>query len=159
MYWVPIDGGKRMACLARGSVDKKERNEKVCSIPVAFPAGQQEEKEEKEEEVVPVPVPVPVTAAAAANGKPVVPEVTSPMSETFVDAPEAPLVSPAVPEFATAAAAAAAADADTPLAQDVQNLLSLRDADEKTGAADTAVAEKTAGPEAAVPNGKPVAAS
>lgn len=36
VYWKKIDGGKRMECLAVGSVDKNERHERVCTIPVAF---------------------------------------------------------------------------------------------------------------------------
>lgn len=34
-YWVPVDGGRRLACLAVGSKDGKERRETVCTIPVA----------------------------------------------------------------------------------------------------------------------------
>ncbi|AEO66241.1 4f6c2139-3e82-4a84-9500-39349b0b7b01 [Thermothielavioides terrestris] len=37
-YWVPVDGGKRLACIAVGSKDGKLRRERVCSISVAFPA-------------------------------------------------------------------------------------------------------------------------
>lgn len=40
-YWVPVDGGRRLACLAVGSKDGKERRETVCTIPVA---GFKEEK-------------------------------------------------------------------------------------------------------------------
>ncbi|KAK4125828.1 CRAL/TRIO domain-containing protein [Parathielavia appendiculata] len=36
-YWVPVDGGKRLACIAVGSKGGKERRETVCTIPVAFP--------------------------------------------------------------------------------------------------------------------------
>lgn len=128
-----------MECLARGSVDKKERNDKVCSIPVAFfdddelDDNDDDDKDEEDEEDVP-----------AANGKPVDTEVTSPVAETFVDAPEEPLASPV----------AAAAEAP---AQGIQNL-SLRDADEKAGAGDVEVTEKT-GEADAIPNGKPVVAS
>mgnify|MGYP002620511101 FL=1 len=39
-YWVPVDGGKRLACLAVGSKNGKERRERVCTIPVAFPERQ-----------------------------------------------------------------------------------------------------------------------
>jgi len=39
-YWVPVDGGKRLACLAVGSKNSKERRERVCTIPVAFAEGQ-----------------------------------------------------------------------------------------------------------------------
>jgi hypothetical protein len=40
-YWEPIDGGKRLACVAVGSKDGKERRERVCTIPVAFPPEQE----------------------------------------------------------------------------------------------------------------------
>lgn len=45
IYWVPVEGGKRMEALARGTIDKKERNIRVCTIPVAF-ADQLEQQEE-----------------------------------------------------------------------------------------------------------------
>lgn len=38
-YWVPVDGGRRLACLAVGSKNGKPRRERVCTIPVAFPPG------------------------------------------------------------------------------------------------------------------------
>ncbi|KAL2171525.1 hypothetical protein VTG60DRAFT_2693 [Thermothelomyces hinnuleus] len=34
-YWVPVDGGRKLACLAVGSKNGKERRETVCTIPVA----------------------------------------------------------------------------------------------------------------------------
>ncbi|KAL2165030.1 hypothetical protein VTH06DRAFT_326 [Thermothelomyces fergusii] len=34
-YWVPVDGGRRLACLAVGSKNGKQRRERVCTIPVA----------------------------------------------------------------------------------------------------------------------------
>lgn len=36
VYWKPIDGGKRTECVAVGTVDKNDRNTRVCTIPVAF---------------------------------------------------------------------------------------------------------------------------
>lgn len=51
-YWEPVDGGSRLACVAVGSKDGKERRERVCTIPVAFP---------------------PETPAAAAGSKDAVP--------------------------------------------------------------------------------------
>lgn len=36
VYWKKIDDGKKMECVAVGSVDKKDRYERVCTIPVAF---------------------------------------------------------------------------------------------------------------------------
>ena len=56
-YWVPVDGGKRLACMAVGSKDGKERRERVCSIPVAFPP---------EEEAAPA---APATEAAKAESE------------------------------------------------------------------------------------------
>ncbi|KAJ4390931.1 hypothetical protein N0V93_004530 [Gnomoniopsis smithogilvyi] len=35
LYWMPIDGGKRLQCVARGTVGGKERRDVVGSIPVA----------------------------------------------------------------------------------------------------------------------------
>jgi hypothetical protein len=35
-YWVPVDGGKRLACVAVGSKGGKERRERVCTVPVTF---------------------------------------------------------------------------------------------------------------------------
>lgn len=37
VYWRPVDaGGKRLECVAVGSVDKQLRNVRVCTIPRAF---------------------------------------------------------------------------------------------------------------------------
>lgn len=44
-YWVPIDGGKRLACVAVGSKEGKERRERVCTIPVAFPPEEEQAAE------------------------------------------------------------------------------------------------------------------
>lgn len=158
MYWVPAEGGRRLDCLARGTVDKVERNEKVCSIPVAFPPGEGEEPVANGNGVEPaaaaaaggekleeVPADVPAsTESAEETGRadaPVatdgvktvgVPAVTSPAGDKSVDAPEAPLASPA-PETVPAPVVDV---------QGVQNL-SLQEANEKVG--DTE----------AVPNGKP----
>lgn len=57
-YWVPVDGGKRLACMAVGSKDGKERRERVCSIPVASPP---------EEEAAPATPAAPVAEAAKAE--------------------------------------------------------------------------------------------
>ncbi|KAI1414780.1 CRAL/TRIO domain-containing protein [Hypoxylon sp. FL1857] len=37
LYWRPIDDGKRLECLAVGSKDGKDRNERVCTITRAYP--------------------------------------------------------------------------------------------------------------------------
>ncbi|EON98857.1 putative sec14 cytosolic factor protein [Phaeoacremonium minimum UCRPA7] len=37
VYWRYIDDGARMECIAVGSVDQKQRSERICTIPVAFP--------------------------------------------------------------------------------------------------------------------------
>ncbi|ROW02178.1 hypothetical protein VSDG_02320 [Cytospora chrysosperma] len=80
VYWKEIDGGKRLECVAVGSVDKKERNVRVCTIPVAF-------ADDDEDEEVP----------AATNGKLEVPGITatSPASPgTEADEYKTPLESP-----------------------------------------------------------------
>ncbi|KAI1336014.1 CRAL-TRIO domain-containing protein [Xylariaceae sp. FL0016] len=38
MYWKPIDDGKCLECLAVGTKGGKDRMERVCTIPKAFPA-------------------------------------------------------------------------------------------------------------------------
>lgn len=60
VYWKKIDDGKRMECVAVGSVDKKDRNVRVCTIPVAF-------ADEDDDDEVP----------AATNGTLGVPETTA----------------------------------------------------------------------------------
>ncbi|KAK3294163.1 CRAL-TRIO domain-containing protein [Chaetomium fimeti] len=40
LYWVPVDDGARLACMAVGSKDGKERRERVGTIPVTFPKGE-----------------------------------------------------------------------------------------------------------------------
>lgn len=37
MYWVPIDDGERIECLAVGTKDGKDRRERICTITKAFP--------------------------------------------------------------------------------------------------------------------------
>ncbi|KAI1135021.1 CRAL/TRIO domain-containing protein [Hypoxylon sp. FL0543] len=37
LYWRPIDDGKRLECVAVGSKDGKDRNERVCTITRAYP--------------------------------------------------------------------------------------------------------------------------
>lgn len=144
VYWVPAEGGKRLDCLARGSVDKVERNEVVCSIPVAFPEEDKQPVANGTAVVGPAaaaaggetleeaPADVPVAAdevAGKTDAAPVATDgvktvevsvVTSPASEKFVDAPEV----------------------NVPGLQE----LSLQDANEKVGDTET------------VPNGKPVVA-
>lgn len=122
LYWVPVDGGERLECVARGTVDKKERNEVVGSIAVAVaPEVAQETVTETVAEaasatnggvateplngadatgVVAAAAPVPSPAPAEEQQKTLavnetaLPEVSSPASEKFVDAPEVPLASP-----------------------------------------------------------------
>ncbi|KAK4033563.1 CRAL-TRIO domain-containing protein [Parachaetomium inaequale] len=35
-YWLPVDGGKRLACMAVGSKGGEARRERVCTVPVTF---------------------------------------------------------------------------------------------------------------------------
>lgn len=145
LYWVAVDGGKRLECLARGSVNRKVRNEKVCSIPVAFPEGESEHVErEKEEEQAPVATNghAVESAAAPADG----PAAQDGATEENTAPETAPVVVEKNPD-------------ETPVVdiQGVQNL-SLRDPDEKMGNGDVSVSEK-AGETDNVFNGKPVAVS
>lgn len=159
MYWRPIDGGKRVECVAVGSVDKVERCVRVCTLPVAFPGGEG-------------------GAGAAVNGA-AVPAVTTPEAK---DAPAAaaaaaaatpaPSAAPVAPEAsaldpAAAAAATTAADPTSPAEDEFKTPLGsplvsatqeLSLQDEKKLNGDAAVSEKV-GETEAVPNGKPVAAS
>lgn len=115
LYWVPIDGGKRLQCVARGTVGGKERREVVGSVPVAVAKEEQQVNGAVEEATKTAQAPVvgePVVngvsdtatngeeakaAPAETNGlapPAVQEEVASPASEKFVDAPSEPLVSP-----------------------------------------------------------------
>lgn len=163
-YWRPIDGGKRLECVAVGSVDKVERCVRVCTIPVAVPVGEAAQAE---------------GGAAAANGA-AVPAVTTseakdaPAPEPAADS-AAPAAEPAAPEPsaldpAAAAATTTAATADpvspgdeefkTPLGSPLVSAtqeLSLQD--EKKPNGDAAAVSEKVGEAEAVPNGKPVVAS
>lgn len=101
VYWRPVDGGKRLECVARGTVDKVERNEVVGSIAVAVaPPEVETEGEVGVEGASQAAAPTtdaPITDAQQRLAVPdtaALPEVASPASETFVDAPEVPLASP-----------------------------------------------------------------
>lgn len=122
LYWVPIDGGKRLQCIARGTVGGKERRNVVGSIPVAVAKEEEQQPQEAvvngaaeeaiktgQQPVVGEPV-VNGVSNTTTNGEeevkavpgetnglapPAVEEdVASPASEKFVDAPSEPLVSP-----------------------------------------------------------------
>ncbi|PSR75516.1 CRAL/TRIO domain-containing protein [Coniella lustricola] len=86
VYWVPTDDGKRLECLARGSVNKVQRNDKVCSIPVAYPEGPLGHQED--DAAVTAPVLNGNTAAAAAAA------AAADDEDEFQDAPEEPIASP-----------------------------------------------------------------
>lgn len=151
-YWRPIDGGKRVECVAVGSVDKVERCVRVCTLPVAFPEGE---------------------AGAAVNGA-AVPAVTTteakdaPAAATPAPEPSAaPVASEPSALDPAAAAATTAADPTSPAEDEFKTPLGsplvsatqeLSLQDEKKLNGDAAVSEKV-GETEAVPNGKPVAAS
>lgn len=149
LYWVPIDGGKRLQCVARGTVGGKERRDVVGSVPVAVAKEEQQANGTAEEAIKTAQAPVvgePVVngvsdtttngeegkaAPAETNGlapPAVQEEIASPASEKFVDAPSEPLVS-------------------SPL--DIKDLSLEETTDEKK------IVETTE----AIPNGKPVAAA
>lgn len=105
LYWVPVDGGKQLQCVARGSVGGQERREVVGSIPVAVAPEEEEaeggeEGQTKQTENVAQPVvngngnanTNGIGGAVVASGEEA--EVASPVTEKFVDAPEVPLASP-----------------------------------------------------------------
>lgn len=152
LYWVPIDGGKKLQCVARGTVGGKERRDIVGSIPVAVAKEEQQPNGTAEEAIKTAQAPVvgepvvngvsdtttatngdavdkeaPVETNGLAPPAAVQEEVASPASEKFVDAPSEPLVS-------------------SPL--DIKDL-SLETTDEK----------KMVETAEAIPNGKPVAAA
>ncbi|POS69828.1 SEC14 cytosolic factor [Diaporthe helianthi] len=155
-YWRPIDGGKRWECVAVGSVDKKERCERVCTIPVAFPGGGE--------------------GTAAVNGAAVPAVTTSEAKDAPAPAPAGSTAAePAASTLDPAAAAAASPTTTTnpaspgdeefktplgsPLVAATQEL-SLQDGKAPNGDAAVGVSEKVgeAGAEG-VPNGKPVVVS
>lgn len=163
-YWRPIDGGKRVECVAVGSVDKVERCVRVCTLPVAFPGGEAEAavngaavpavtttdaKDAPAAETEPAPAaaiePVPAVATETA--------ALDPAAVAAAASPAADPVSPGEDEFKT--------PLGSPLVGATQQL-SLQDdhgaVDEKKLNGDAAVSEKV-GETEAVPNGKPVAAS
>lgn len=162
-YWRPIDGGKRVECVAVGSVDKVERCVRVCTLPVAFPEGAIEAAVNG----AAVPVPAVTTtdakdAPAAATEPAPAPAASEPAAldpaaaaatTTTTMTPAADPVSPGEDEFKT--------PLGSPLVGATQEL-SLQDdrdaVDEKKLNGDAAVSEKV-GETEAVPNGKPVVAS
>ncbi|KAK8090766.1 hypothetical protein PG994_000271, partial [Apiospora phragmitis] len=66
MYWRPYDDGKRLELMAVGTKDKKQRNERVATIPVAFP----NQKFGEDKAVAPSSAPADAAATApATNGE------------------------------------------------------------------------------------------
>lgn len=159
-YWRPIDGGKRVECVAVGSVDKVERCVRVCTLPVAFPEGEAETEAAVNGAAVPAVTTTdakdaPADATEPEPAAPVAPEPAAldPAAAAATASPSADPVSPGEDEFKT--------PLGSPLVGATQQL-SLQDdhgaVDEKKLNGDAAVSEKV-GETEAVPNGKPVAAS
>lgn len=156
-YWRPIDGGKRVECVAVGSVDKVERCVRVCTLPVAFPGG--------EEESAANGAAVPAVVASEAKEAPVAAEPTA----AEPAAPETSALSPAAAATTTTGPASPGLEdgedefktpLGSPLVSATQEL-SLQDPgaiEEKKMNGDAAVSEKV-GETEAVPNGKPVVAA
>lgn len=65
MYWRPYDDGKRLELLAVGSKNKKQRKERVATIPVAFP----NHKFGEDKIVGPAAAPDAKATAAPTNGE------------------------------------------------------------------------------------------
>ncbi|KKY35862.1 putative sec14 cytosolic factor [Diaporthe ampelina] len=153
-YWRPVDGGKRVECVAVGSVDKVERCIRVCTLPAVFPEGEGEASVAANGAAVPAVTTTdakdaPVPAAAAAAPVASEPSTLDPAAATTATDP----ASPAEDEFKT--------PLGSPLVAATQEL-SLQDdrdaVDEKKPNGDVAVSEKV-GETEAMPNGKPVAVS
>lgn len=161
-YWRPIDGGKRVECVAVGSVDKVERCVRVCTLPVAFPEG---EGEGEKGAAAANGAAVPAVAAVEAEDAPVAATALEPAAAPAVSEPAA--LDPATAATTTATDPTSPGDEEfkTPLGSPLVSAtqeLSLQDdhgaVDEKKLNGDAAVSEKVAEAEA-VPNGKPVVAS
>lgn len=69
IYWVPVERGKRMEARARGTVDKKERNIRVCTIPVANNAKDAPEEPVKDAEDGPLSEKAVEVESCVPNGK------------------------------------------------------------------------------------------
>lgn len=159
-YWRPIDGGKRVECVAVGSVGKVERCVRVCTLPVPFPDGEESGAANGAAAVPDVATSVskdaPPAAAAAAAAAPVAPETSAldppvAAATTATTGPASPNAEEGEDVFKT--------PLGSPLVGATQDM-SLQDhsaVDEKMNG-DAAVSEKV-GETEAVPNGKPVAAS
>ncbi|KAJ0115741.1 sec14 cytosolic factor [Diaporthe amygdali] len=156
-YWRPIDGGKRVECVAVGSVDKVERCVRVCTLPVAFPEGEGESAANG--------AAVPAVVASEAKEAPVAAEPTA----AEPAAPETSALSPAAAATTTTGPASPGLEEGedefkTPLGSPLVSAtqeLSLQDPgaiEEKKMNGDAAVSEKV-GETEAVPNGKPVVAA
>lgn len=152
-YWRPIDGGRRLECVAVGSVDKKERCERVCTIPVPFYG----EEEVRDGDAV-------VAGAAAANGAAVPPAVVTTTAEEAKDAPapattEAPAAAASATLDPAAATSPTSADPVSPADEEFKTPLGspLVGATQQLSLEDEK--KKPNGNAEAVPNGKPVAAS
>ncbi|KAK2067073.1 hypothetical protein P8C59_000839 [Phyllachora maydis] len=50
LYWRELDGGTRLECVAVGSVDKVRRMERVCTIPVIFPAREEQQQQQQQQQ-------------------------------------------------------------------------------------------------------------
>jgi hypothetical protein len=67
-YWVPVDNGARLACMAVGSKGGKERRETVCTLPVTFPKGEVAAQPASEAAAAPAAEASAASAEAAIEG-------------------------------------------------------------------------------------------
>lgn len=131
MYWRPIDDGEKLECIAVGTVDQKDRLERVCTIPGVY-NGQ-------------FAAPPETVANPAEDVEKVEPAVAAPETQTQpavttgVETSDAPAVSVG----ANGTASAAAGEEATPDVQGLQKL-SVNDSPEQKSAA-VEVSEKANG--------------
>ncbi|KAG8168040.1 hypothetical protein KVR01_003729 [Diaporthe batatas] len=160
-YWRPIDGGRRLECVAVGSVDKKERCVRVCTIPVAFPAGEAaaEAQPQGEGEAA---APAVVNGAGSSEAKDAPTEPAAPAAAPAAEEEKEPATAAAAPATLAPPAAAtspttAGADPASPADEEFKTPLGspLVGAAQQLSLDD----EKKPNGEAAVPNGTPVVAS
>lgn len=99
LRWVSTEGGKKMEAFARGTVDKKERNTRVCTIPVAFSEEAAPAVEVLPGEAADTAVVAPPVEALAGEAADTAVVVDVPTDEEFKDVPESPIKSPAIADI------------------------------------------------------------
>lgn len=177
MYWVPADGGKKVECVAVGSVGKKQRRENVCTLPVPFHMEAERALNGQVVETAPAASAAPETKATEAAPATETP-TDIPATDSATKAAEPTPVGTDGTPLTTAPIASAAPVASAPVASapekateeevfaDAKEVVSPPVATSATPAFkdlsledNVKIDEKTADATETVPNGKPVAAA